>query len=173
MKRLNKAMVNGYNAAMDRIEEEIGFIRGKVLDIGCSDGSGMVVMGRRWEDVKVFGVEVNTARVAECWKRGLDVRRVSAEELPFSPLSIDFVFSRHVLEHVENRGIALAEMYRVLVDGGYIYIQVPIEKGGSKNKLHISAFNSQEEARGAFKMLFDEVYWGPQETVVEFIGVKK
>ncbi len=166
-------MQAGYEAAAERIELEIGIPIGSVVDIGCSDGSGMEALQKRWPSSTLYGIEPDGLRVSQAWWKKMDVRKGKGEFLPFSPNTIDLVFSRHSLEHVEKRGVAINEMYRVLKMGGHVYIQVPIEPNGTKNKLHLSPFTSLEEVRGAMSMLFKEVYWGPQATVTEFIGVKE
>jgi hypothetical protein len=45
--------------------------------------------------------------------------------LPFHDHSLDYVAASHVLEHVANPVVALAEWYRVLRPGGIIYLIVP------------------------------------------------
>jgi SAM-dependent methyltransferase len=42
-------------------------------------------------------------------------------ELPFPSESLDFVFGGAVMEHVREPGRAIAEIYRVLRPGGYVY----------------------------------------------------
>ncbi len=48
-----------------------------------------------------------------------------ATELPFRDHALDYVITSHVLEHVANPVMALAEWYRVLRPGGIIYCLVP------------------------------------------------
>lgn len=43
----------------------------------------------------------------------------------FSDGSMDFVFSSHCLEHIENTKAALAEWWRVLKHGGYLVLYLP------------------------------------------------
>ena len=45
--------------------------------------------------------------------------------LPFHDHSLDYVLASHVLEHVANPVRALAEWYRVVRPGGFIYLIVP------------------------------------------------
>ena len=46
--------------------------------------------------------------------------------LPFASEFFDAVLCNHVLEHVNDDGLALAELYRVLKPGGFAILQVPI-----------------------------------------------
>jgi SAM-dependent methyltransferase len=48
-----------------------------------------------------------------------------AESLPFKSDTFDFVHSHHVFEHVRNPFLAADEVYRVLKNGGRIFIEVP------------------------------------------------
>ena len=52
---------------------------------------------------------------------GLDLRC-----LPIADESLDFFFASHVLEHVVEDGLALAEIFRVLKPGGVAILVVPI-----------------------------------------------
>lgn len=49
----------------------------------------------------------------------------SASALPFADNYFDFVFSSSVLEHINNRNLALSEMRRVLKPGGDLILIVP------------------------------------------------
>lgn len=49
----------------------------------------------------------------------------SGDKLPFPDGSHDFVISSHVLEHFPDPIKALKEWYRVIKDGGYIFMIVP------------------------------------------------
>jgi len=165
-------MAVGYIAAAERIETEIGQKpTGSVLDIGCNAGAGMLALKERWPHAQFFGIEPVEAFAHAAREKGLLVATASAEKLPHHDNAFDLVFSRHSLEHIEDRAAAIWEFYRVLASGGYLYVQAPIEVGGTKNKLHVSPFTTHVEMRNAF-VGFVKVYWGPQETVAEYIGRK-
>jgi SAM-dependent methyltransferase len=55
----------------------------------------------------------------------LDYDGYDGVTLPFQSKTLDFVYSSHVLEHIDNRYSAIAEWYRVLKRGGNIVIVVP------------------------------------------------
>jgi len=52
--------------------------------------------------------------------------KADIQDLPFEDNSFDVIFCNHVLEHVEDDKIALAELYRVMKPGGWGIFQVPI-----------------------------------------------
>lgn len=163
------AMTAGYNAAIDRIEQELGgAVSGKVLDLGCNSGAGLEALHRRWAWSEVIGLEPVEEFAQKARERGFIVATGEAEEMVFPGSYFDFVFSRHSLEHVQDRARAIAEIRRVLKPQGRLYVQAPIEPGGTRNPLHRSPFLSLEEFRAAFPG-FRELYWGPQPTVAELI----
>jgi len=46
--------------------------------------------------------------------------------MPFPDQTFDVLICNHVMEHVEDDGMAMAEVYRVLKPGGWALLQVPI-----------------------------------------------
>ncbi|MBN1766755.1 MAG: methyltransferase domain-containing protein [Sedimentisphaerales bacterium] len=48
-----------------------------------------------------------------------------AHKLPFASQSVDGIIAATLMEHVQNPGVILTEMKRVLKPGGYIYISMP------------------------------------------------
>ena len=177
------AMVAGYAAAADRIAAEIGAPQGPVLDIGSNTGAGMAYLKSRWPHTEIFGIEPVEKFAHTAREKGLNVVTAAAERIPFRYEFFSLVFSRHSLEHTENRRAAICEMGRVLRPGGHLYVQAPIEADGTPNKLHTSPFESAEEFLLAFGFTeanedfsmdgeWRAVYWGIQETVAEFIGRK-
>jgi SAM-dependent methyltransferase len=163
------AMVIGYQAAAERIELEIGAPEGLCLDVGCNTGSGAAALQARWPRTQWCGIEpvLEFARMA--LGRGIQAVARPAETTGFHPCIFQFIFSRHSLEHVTDRAAAIEELRRILCVGGRLYVQVPIEPGGSPNALHVSAFKDLLEFRGAFGPGWKELYWGPQKTVAEII----
>jgi SAM-dependent methyltransferase len=58
--------------------------------------------------------------------RGWDVEHGDAHELAgIAEASFDFVYSSHVLEHLENPARAVKNWWRVLKPGGYLILYVP------------------------------------------------
>jgi SAM-dependent methyltransferase len=96
---------------------------GRVLDAGCGTGGLLQSLAHR----KAWGVEIANAGVRFCRQRGLDnILQASITELPFQRNSFDVVLSIDVLVHqwVPDDVGALREIYRVLVPGGFVLLQV-------------------------------------------------
>ena len=54
-----------------------------------------------------------------------NVTKGSAEELPFSDVAFDWVYSAHCLEHLDHPKLAIAEMTRVLKPDGTLILYLP------------------------------------------------
>lgn len=103
-------------------------VPGKTLSVGC--GSGLFEhLLRTQHGIEVrYGVEPaeGMARIAE--KRGLTVRRASAEKLPFEGEAFDTVILNGIPSYVEDLEQAFREAHRVLRAGGHIVVaDVPAE----------------------------------------------
>ena len=101
-----------------------------LLDIGSGKGNNMIGFSRR--DIKVTGLDkreecldvLDDFLIVEC-----DIER---EKIPFDSDYFDVVFSKSVLEHVNNTDNFLSESLRVLKKGGLAIFMVP--DWGSQHK---------------------------------------
>ncbi|HEX2095095.1 MAG TPA: class I SAM-dependent methyltransferase [Longimicrobiaceae bacterium] len=108
-------------ALFTRVESRIGV--GRVLDVGCAIGTGLVVARERgWEGV---GIELSQGSVRIALEAGLDVRSVPMEESDFPGGYFDLVTLNHVLEHVPHVESFLGEVRRVLSPDGLLFVAVP------------------------------------------------
>jgi SAM-dependent methyltransferase len=99
----------------------------RVLDLGCGKGRDSLELARRF-GFRVHGVDpvphhsqvANSALLEE--QRELrdlvEFRQGSAESVPAPDASIDLVWCREVLYHIEDLDVAFAECHRVLRLGG-------------------------------------------------------
>lgn len=117
----------------------------RVLDVGC--GTGVVARGiasRVEPGGKVTGVDLSPGmlEVAEetSEHEGLSINwhEGQAESLPFPDGSFDLVTSQYALMFFADRAAALAEMRRVLADGGRLAVSTwqPIERHPFYNTLN-------------------------------------
>ncbi|MFD1675132.1 class I SAM-dependent methyltransferase [Alicyclobacillus fodiniaquatilis] len=93
-----------------------------VLDVGCGNGATACEMARKW-NCDVTAIDIRPRMVKNTKKRalqqGLSVQalQASAEALPFTDHTFDFIACESVLVFVDNER-ALREFFRVLKPGG-------------------------------------------------------
>ena len=101
---------------------------GRTLSVGC--GSGLFEQQLRTEhgiDIR-FGVEPaeGMAQIAE--KRGMSVKRASAEKLPYDDAEFDTVLMNGIPSYIDDLQAAFREGFRILGSGGHIVVlDVPAE----------------------------------------------
>ena len=98
--------------------EIVPYTKGKGLDLGC---------GPHKPFPHFIGVD-NGNHALFGWNFKPDVFVETCEKMDiFASQSMDFVFSSHLLEHIEDYPAALKEWYRVLKVGGYLILYLPDE----------------------------------------------
>lgn len=90
-----------------------GFLGGCVLDAGCADKPYQ----RFISSTRYIGIEQAAHSRADI--------RAAAASLPFKDVSFDTVICTELLEHILKPAACLAEIRRVLKNGGRLYISVP------------------------------------------------
>ncbi len=97
---------------------------GRLLEIGCGDGSYMALM--RLLGWQVRGIEPDPAAAAQAIKAsGCDVHIGTVEDAPFEPGSFDAIVSNHVIEHVYDPASFVSSAARLLGKGGLIAVRTP------------------------------------------------
>ena len=116
-----------------RFEEVSGVIEpvtGKVLDIGCNDGTFSKIILNKSGASQLIGIDVVKKTVDWAnshWKSTGKMKFMVADahKLPFDSGSFDAVFALEVLEHVFDPTKVLNEVKRVLKKNGYAVFLVP------------------------------------------------
>lgn len=119
--------------ARHRVDWLCSQARGRVLDIGCSQGVVPLLLARK--GVAVLGVDVEFDRLkyaeSELRAEGNDVASCAAflltdgARLPFPDGLFDTILLGEVLEHVDDPDAVLAEVARALSEEGRVAITVP------------------------------------------------
>jgi SAM-dependent methyltransferase len=78
-------------------------------------------------------------------------------QIPLPDKDYDIVFCNHVLEHVDDDIVAMKEIYRVLREGGWAIVQVPVNYNYSKT-YEDSSITDPKEREKAFGQ-YDHVRW--------------
>jgi len=96
---------------------------GRLLDIGCWDGSFSAQLLNVRE---CYGIEGNIDAAARAKQRGIKVENVDVEKgLPFADKFFDVVVAAEVIEHVYDTDLFLREIRRVLADDGLLVMSIP------------------------------------------------
>ncbi len=96
----------------------------RVLDVGC--GAGRLAEWFKQHGLDYTGVDISQSAVDELRHRGFQVQQANImESLPFADGTFDVVVTFEVLEHLFAPQSCLAEMGRVLKDGGVLLGSVP------------------------------------------------
>ena len=95
----------------------------RFLDVGCATGALIAGLGKEgWSCVGVEPCEP-AARFGQ--SLGLDIRASVLEEAELSPASFDIVHASHLIEHLNDPALFLAEARRLLAPGGHLIITTP------------------------------------------------
>jgi len=97
---------------------------GAVLDIGCGRGYWLEHMAGA--GIAVLGVEPDIERARLALDHG-PVAQADATRLPVASASVQVVWCIHVLHHLPDPALALAEMRRVLAPDGRLILAETVE----------------------------------------------
>lgn len=113
-----------YEALLREIEKTVE--SGKLLDVGCGNGSLFRFLSNA--QYELFGVDFSEKMIAEAKKncgRKATFSVADAEALPFEDNTFDVVVCNASFHHYVHPNTVLAEMRRVLKDGGRLLIGDP------------------------------------------------
>ena len=96
----------------------------RILVAGCGEGSE-AMMVRHIFEAETVGVDLGLKERSVSKDGGLELIPGDLSKLPFADNSFDFIYSYHVLEHVQDPGAVMLEMRRVLADPGYFFVGFP------------------------------------------------
>ena len=144
--------------------------RGRVLDLGCGDGTLSRVIFSRFPEATLVGVDIDPADAEAARQLGIyaNVHAAAGDAVPEPASSFDAIFSNSVLEHIPTIEPVLAEAARLLRVGGRFVFTVPSEQfhaslapGGVERWL--GRRRGEEPARMIDRRLQHHRYWSPAE----------
>lgn len=94
----------------------VPFTRGTGLDLGCGPSKAFphFIGVDSCKDTELFGIEMEPDVVVD-----------DCAVLDYCDQSMDFVFSSHLLEHIDDYESALIEWWRVIKTGGHLVLYLP------------------------------------------------
>ncbi len=91
------------------------WVKGKILDVGCGDGSFTRFLIR--EKAQVYAIDVTDWGISQRLA-GVSFQIADGRYLPYADAAFDFVFCSDVLEHVPDCNLIVRDIGRVLRPGG-------------------------------------------------------
>lgn len=159
-----------------KYKDELPYVvDGHALDIGCGNGRfirSMNSLGWRCE-----GVEFSETAVTVCRQAGLKVFHGELEKAGFDNESFDLVTARHLVEHVSDPAMLVAEIARILKPGGKAVFETPNNRSFGKKvfgKLwfanevprHLVLFNAESLAllaeKNGLRLLYSKTFASPK-----------
>jgi ubiquinone/menaquinone biosynthesis C-methylase UbiE len=98
------------------------------LDVGCGTGWAIRHVASRLQDegefygIDLSSVMIETARAQSRDFANVHFEKANAEQIPLASDSIDYAICTNSFHHYLNPSHVLAEIHRVLVAGGRVYI---------------------------------------------------
>ena len=137
------------------------------IDLGCGDGALIYATKKEFPAIKIVGVDISPRRIGGL-KKNLPSEKFYVRDVCDTKLKggFDFVHSGQVIEHVEDDKKMVDEMYRLLKDGGILYVSSVIKKPWAiyqyRNKgkfvldpTHEREYRNREEFLDLFKTKFE------------------
>lgn len=102
----------------------------RILDAGCGIGRFIYNLARKEPAHSYYGIDIDQKNIVAARRSypSIEFEEMSVEDLRLPDQEFDMVYSRDVLEHVDNPARAVSEMSRVLKPRGQLIIKVPAEK---------------------------------------------
>ncbi len=164
------------------VESVAGAGRGRVLDVGC--GRGLLLKEFQRRGWTVQGTELSEGGAAYAREvLGLEVSIGELSSLCFPPNHFDVVTLWHVLEHLPDPRVLLAEVNRILKPGGVLFVGVP-NFGGCEARVcragwfhldvprHLTHFTQDDLAKAVKEAGFGAQSWSgfaPEYDVFSFV----
>lgn len=131
-----------------------------VLDAGCGAGYGAKILADAGAS-RVVGVDISETAVSEATKTYRDERielcRGDLRALPFPEEEFDLVVCFEVIEHIDDRGVMLDELRRVLKLDGVLCISTPNSRVYPPGNPHHVYEYEPEEFTKALSKRFSQV----------------
>jgi len=144
-------------------EENKDLMRGKILYLGCNNGSSACILSKYCEEL--IGVDINENAIEKAKslidRQGIkNTKFVNSNilKMPFKDNYFDGVYAFQILEHIypEDMDIALKEIKRVLKPDGRIIVEFPTSNSiYYRAPWHVFFFKDEETIKKVFSKFFN------------------
>lgn len=132
----------------------------KLLDYGCGQGAWLELLGSRFPDAHITGIDISEHAVAKARLRcpGACLLAFDGGQAPLEAEAFDLVFSFHVLEHVWDIDVTVADMARLVKKGGYVCAVFPCGNPGSFEERLVALVRGgvEQSATGECRFFYDD-----------------
>jgi len=132
----------------------------EVLDYGCGQGAWLQVLKSQFPDARITGIDISEHAITKARLRRLPARVLTFDggQAPFEPEAFDLVFSFHVLEHVWDIDLTVADMARLVKKGGYVCAVFPCGNHGSFEERVVSLVQGglERSPTGESRFFYDD-----------------
>lgn len=103
--------------------------QGKILDIGCADGTLTQKIAEVVDAHDITGIDISRPAIEYARERHpqINFQIGNCYNLPFTEATFDLITFLEVIEHLDNPPRVFQEIKRCLKKGGYLVILVPTE----------------------------------------------
>ena len=115
---------------VDLLGERLDLDGGKTLDVGCGEGGLVKALNDQGSEVVGVEIDLRNLAIAQAARRYNELEPGSfvhgtGVHLPFRDSSFDLVTAVETIEHVDQPGPLVAEMFRVVLPGGHVLVTSP------------------------------------------------
>ncbi len=100
----------------------------KIVDVGCGAGAIISALAKKFPQKEFLGVDISPNRLVEAKQKSesltnINFHEASIYEIPIESNSVDFVYTRFLLEYLREPAKAIAELGRIIKPGGKVILQ--------------------------------------------------
>lgn len=109
------------------IQEELQLpFSGKILDVGCGDGSLLYHLKKANPKLDLYGTDISKEGCRLASKQGIKAKPADLNyKIPFGNSKFDFIIAHECIEHLWNSDKFLSECHRCLKKNGYLILTTP------------------------------------------------
>ena len=139
---VGKTLLPSGRIEFDQILRSINFKNKKrILDFGCNVGFFTNRISRAYPDSEVHGADINAHAIRIAQSRYSHIEFHDMDDEIFRQEYFDVIVVSHVLEHVKEREMLLADIAKFLAKDGTLIVTVPQERIRGESTLFLLLYN--------------------------------